>query len=415
MLGTLTDREGDRRAAPRLAFLGSAGDWHTLDYLVEARARYVADWINDDQPYLMDVGGKRLCSIPYSVEINDLPQILRAGRSADEFELMIRRQFDTLYREGAQSGRVMAICLHPFVIGVPHRIGALDSALAYILRHEGVSARHRRRDRRSLPRLRRDVLIRVKSERRRNLVEVEIDSPRDDSPSHGGSYLRPRRARARYFQDARGRGPSPSRAVSWRGARRSTARRHCPHGLRKLEAAGNLDNLRIAAGRRTGPFRGRVFMDSDVYKWLEAAAFEMARAPSAELSASSRGADRAGGRRPEPGRLPQLLLHGRRAGSALDRPRPRPRALLRRASDPGRRRLPARHRRRALAGHRPAVRRPHPRGVRPGPARDDGWPCRRSRWRWSSSTARPASGAISTWPVLPRPAGTRSDRAEPLR
>jgi hypothetical protein len=32
----------------------------------------------------------------------------------------------------------MAICLHPFVIGVPHRIGALDSALAYILRHEGV-------------------------------------------------------------------------------------------------------------------------------------------------------------------------------------------------------------------------------------------------------------------------------------
>ena len=60
-----------------------------------------------------------------------------------------------------------------------------------------------------------------------------------------------------------------------------------PHGLRMLEAAGNLDNLRIAAGRKTGRFRGRVFMDSDVYKWLEAAAFEMARAPSADLSASS--------------------------------------------------------------------------------------------------------------------------------
>src|SRR5262245_64895628 len=60
-----------------------------------------------------------------------------------------------------------------------------------------------------------------------------------------------------------------------------------PHGLRMLEAAGNLDNLRIAAGKKTGRFRGRVFMDSDVYKWLEAAAFEMARAPSAELSASS--------------------------------------------------------------------------------------------------------------------------------
>jgi DUF1680 family protein len=59
-----------------------------------------------------------------------------------------------------------------------------------------------------------------------------------------------------------------------------------PHGLRMLETAGNLDNLRIAAGRATGRFRGRVFMDSDVYKWLEAAAFEMARGPSAELRKS---------------------------------------------------------------------------------------------------------------------------------
>jgi allantoinase len=117
---------------------GLQESWHTLDYLAEAGASYVADWVNDDQPYVMHVGGKRLCSIPYSTEINDLPQMIRAGRSSDEFELMIRRQFDTLYREGAQSGRVMAICLHPYVIGVPHRIGALDSALAYILRHEGV-------------------------------------------------------------------------------------------------------------------------------------------------------------------------------------------------------------------------------------------------------------------------------------
>src|SRR5207245_10249615 len=110
----------------------------TLDFLAELGASYVAACVNDDQPYAMTVGGKRLCSLPYSTEINDLPQLLRAGRSSDEFELMIRRQFDTLYREGAQSGRVMAICLHPFVIGVPHRLGALDSALASILRHEGV-------------------------------------------------------------------------------------------------------------------------------------------------------------------------------------------------------------------------------------------------------------------------------------
>ncbi len=112
--------------------------WHTLDFLVEAGATYVADFTNDDQPYLMDIGGERLVSIPYSSEINDLPQFLRMGRTADEFEVMIRRQFDTLYREGAESGRVMAICLHPYIIGVPHRISALDSALDYIRGHDDV-------------------------------------------------------------------------------------------------------------------------------------------------------------------------------------------------------------------------------------------------------------------------------------
>jgi len=38
-----------------------------------------------------------------------------------------------------------------------------------------------------------------------------------------------------------------------------------PHGARMLEAAGNLDNLRLAAGKTTGRYRGPVFMDSDVY------------------------------------------------------------------------------------------------------------------------------------------------------
>jgi DUF1680 family protein len=83
----------------------------------------------------------------------------------------------------------------------------------------------------------------------------------------------------------------PASAVTFEGglwARRQAVNRAAalPHGLRMLETAGNLDNLRIAAGRATGRFRGRVFMDSDVYKWLEAAAFEMARVPSAELSKS---------------------------------------------------------------------------------------------------------------------------------
>ena len=116
---------------------GLSETWNTLDYLVDEGLDYVCDWVNDDQPYLMDVNGKRLVSLPYSTEINDLPQF-RAGRSNEEFESMIRRQFDTLYREGAQSGRVMAIALHPYVIGASHRIWILQSALDYMMKHDGV-------------------------------------------------------------------------------------------------------------------------------------------------------------------------------------------------------------------------------------------------------------------------------------
>ena len=111
--------------------------WNSLDYLIDAGAPYGADWICDDQPYLMDVGGRRIVSTPYSFETNDINFIYRKFEPA-VFERMIRDQFDTLYREGAETGRVMAICLHPWVVGMPHRIGYLDSALEYICRHEGV-------------------------------------------------------------------------------------------------------------------------------------------------------------------------------------------------------------------------------------------------------------------------------------
>ena len=100
---------------------------------------YVCDWTNDDQPYVMSLdGGGRLISVPYSHEINDKPVFERLHRTADEFRDMICRQFDVLYREGAESGRVIAIALHPYLTGVPHRIDAFDAALGYICGHARV-------------------------------------------------------------------------------------------------------------------------------------------------------------------------------------------------------------------------------------------------------------------------------------
>ena len=117
---------------------GLAETWNTLDYLIEENCMYVSEWVCDDQPFLMDVNGKRLASIPYTYEANDSPFFYRHKGETVDFENLMKRQFDVLYREGAESGRVMAIALHPYVIGVPHRIGALDSALKYICSHDGV-------------------------------------------------------------------------------------------------------------------------------------------------------------------------------------------------------------------------------------------------------------------------------------
>jgi DUF1680 family protein len=50
-----------------------------------------------------------------------------------------------------------------------------------------------------------------------------------------------------------------------------------------LEQTGRLDNFRRAAGKIDVPFSGVYFNDSDVYKWLEAAAWTLASDPDPEL------------------------------------------------------------------------------------------------------------------------------------
>ena len=118
---------------------GLAETWHTLDHLADQGIEYVADWVSDDQPFFMTLDdGRKLVSIPYSYEINDSPFIQTRAGHVDQFVAAIKRQFDTLYAEGAHSARVMAICLHPYLIGVPHRIAGLDEAIGYIAAHDGV-------------------------------------------------------------------------------------------------------------------------------------------------------------------------------------------------------------------------------------------------------------------------------------
>ena len=139
-IGATLDRIAKASGARPVGWLGAglAETWKTLEYLSESGIRYVCDWVNDDQPYTMDAGSPRLVSLPYSVQTNDVPAYFDMKVSVPEFEMILRRQFDVLYREGERTGKVMAIAVHPFVTGQPHRIVALERALEYICSHDGV-------------------------------------------------------------------------------------------------------------------------------------------------------------------------------------------------------------------------------------------------------------------------------------
>jgi allantoinase len=110
----------------------------TLDLLAEAGIEYVADWVVDDQPVPLKTRTGRIISVPYTVEINDVVISAVQQQPSDEIYRRGRDQFERLYLDGAKAPRVMAISIHPYLTGVPHRIKYLEMLYDYILGHEGV-------------------------------------------------------------------------------------------------------------------------------------------------------------------------------------------------------------------------------------------------------------------------------------
>jgi peptidoglycan/xylan/chitin deacetylase (PgdA/CDA1 family) len=110
---------------------------HTPDLVAQSGIEYLCDLYHDDQPTPVRVRRGSLISLPYSMEIND-SIAWRRGQEAQAFAQKIRDEFDVLYAEGADHGRVMNIAVHPFIMGQPHRIAALAEALQYIAGHDQV-------------------------------------------------------------------------------------------------------------------------------------------------------------------------------------------------------------------------------------------------------------------------------------
>lgn len=117
---------------------GLTETWETLDILAEEGIEYVSDWVNDDQPYEIRTASGPLVSVPYSLELNDIPMMVVQHHTSSEWLQRCKDQFDRLYAEGARNPRVMAIAVHPYNSGVPHRIKYFEAVYDYIRKQRGV-------------------------------------------------------------------------------------------------------------------------------------------------------------------------------------------------------------------------------------------------------------------------------------
>jgi allantoinase len=118
---------------------GLAETWDTPDILAQEGIEYLCDWVADDQPFEIKTTSRPLVVVPYTVELNDIPMMLIQHHCAPELFDRTRDQFDRLYDESQQSARIMAIAVHPYISGVPHRIKYFEAIYDYLRQKPGVA------------------------------------------------------------------------------------------------------------------------------------------------------------------------------------------------------------------------------------------------------------------------------------
>ena len=111
---------------------------NTPNLLAAESIRYLCDWGNDEQPYKMTPKTRELYSLGVHAYLDDNYIHLHGRRTINEVNLLWREWFDGLYADGATTGRLMVLHLHPWIMGQPWRIRHLDEVLGHICAHAGV-------------------------------------------------------------------------------------------------------------------------------------------------------------------------------------------------------------------------------------------------------------------------------------
>ncbi len=105
----------------------------TPDLLAESGYAYTLNWCHDDQPIPMHTrSGKRLWSIPYPQEVNDIPMIIARQMDGKDFAQMIIDNFDEMREQSRRQPLVMGVALHPYLVGQPYRLRHLRRALEHL-------------------------------------------------------------------------------------------------------------------------------------------------------------------------------------------------------------------------------------------------------------------------------------------
>ena len=119
---------------------GLTETFETPDLLAEAGVQYVGDWVYDDEPTVIATAHGPLVTLPYTVELNDIPIAMVQHHTCDVF-LEARHAISSTgsMREGAERAKILSFAIHPYITGVPHRIKYLEAFLAYARGHRGVA------------------------------------------------------------------------------------------------------------------------------------------------------------------------------------------------------------------------------------------------------------------------------------
>jgi len=111
---------------------------YTPDYLAESGIKYIADWVVDDEPCEIKTAHGKVLTMPYSLELNDIAMMMVQHHAAAEFESRCMDQFERLYEESKTRAKIMAIAVHPYISGVPHRIKYFERVFQKLRKQKGV-------------------------------------------------------------------------------------------------------------------------------------------------------------------------------------------------------------------------------------------------------------------------------------